>query len=143
MSTERDARDPFVGLTRFFDGRAREQVPVYYAIGKVISISPLTVRAAGMDLDRDDLRIAQHLLPGWSSNQLLKKEWGAESALPEKTFYGKCSCAVGAGTAWVTRPQETVRGAVPPAVDDEVLLIPSADGQLYYLVDKLVEVPEE
>lgn len=139
---EQNARDPFVGLTRFFDGRAREQIPAYYTIGKVTAVSPLTVRAAGMDLDRGDLRIAQHLLPG-EPEQLLKKEWGVESVLPRTTFYGKCSCGLYSGDSWVTRPQETVRGAVPLAVGDEVLLIPSEDGQLYYIVDKMVEAPEK
>lgn len=140
--SEQNARDPFVGLTRFFDGRAREQIPAYYTIGRVTAVSPLTVRAAGMDLDRDDLRIAQHLLPG-SMEQLLKKDWGVKSILPQETFYGHCKCDLSAGDAWVTRPQETVRGAVPLTVDDEVLLIPSRDGQLYYIVDKMVEVPEK
>lgn len=139
---EQNARDPFVGLTRFFDRRARGQIPAYYAIGKVIAVSPLTIRAAGMDLDREDLRIAQHLLPG-KPEQLLKKEWGMESVLPQETFYGSCKCGLSEGKACVTRPQETVRGAVPLAVGDEVLLIPSADGQLYYIVDKMMEVPEE
>lgn len=139
---EQNARDPFVGLTRFFDGRAKDQIPAYYTIGKVTAVSPLTVRAAGMDLDREDLRIAQHLLPG-EPEQLLKKEWGVETILPEETFYGHCKCSLSTGDAWVTRPQETVRGAVPLAVGDEVLLIPSADGQLYYIVDKMVGVPEK
>lgn len=139
---EQSARDPFVGLTRFFDGRAREQIPAYYTIGRVIAVSPLTVRAAGMDLDREDLRIALHLLPG-EPKQLLEKAWGVESVLPEKIFYGFCQCALGTGDAWVTRPQETVRGAVTLTAGDEVLLIPSEDGQLYYLVDKMVGVPEK
>lgn len=140
--SEQNARDPFVGLTRFFDGRAREQIPAYYTIGKVTAVSPMTIRAAGMDLDKNDLRIAQHLLPG-NSEQMLQKDWGVKSVLPEKSFYGTCSCGLYSGNAVVIRPQETVRGSVPLAVDDEVLLIPSADGQLYYIVDKMVEVAEE
>lgn len=141
MSAEQNARDPYVGFARFFDQRAREQIPAYYTIGRVTAVSPLTVRAAGMDLDREDLRIAQHLLPG-DPEQLLEKEWGVESILPRATFSGNCRCALSAGDAWVTRPQETVWGAVPLAVGDEVLLIPSADGQLYYIVEKIVGVPE-
>lgn len=140
--SEQNTRDPFVGLTRFFDGRAREQIPAYYTIGRVTAVSPLAVRAAGMDLDRDDLRIARHLLPG-EPEQLLEKEWGVEGILPEKIFSGHCECGLASGDAWVTRPQETVRSAVPLAVGDEVLLIPSGDGQLYYIVDKMVEVPEK
>lgn len=140
--SEQSARDPFVGLTRFFDGRAREQIPAYYTIGRVIAVSPLTVRAAGMDLDKDDLRIARHLLPR-GPEQLPEKEGGVESVLPQKTFYGHCKCGLSSGDAWVTRPQETVRGAVTLTAGDEVLLIPSEDGQLYYLVDKMVGVPEK
>lgn len=140
--SEQDARNPFVGINQHIRNSARGQIPAHYTIGKVMSTSPLTIRAAGMDLDRDDLRIALHLLPG-SPEQLLKKDWGVKSVLPRATFYGQCECDLSRGDAWVNRPQETVQGAVPLEKDDEVLLIPSDDGQLYYIVDKMVEVPEK
>ena len=137
--SEENARDPFVGMNRFFDDRARSQIPAYYTIGQVMTVSPLVIRAAGMDLDKSDLKIALHLWPG-NPEALMKKDWGVRTVLPGTTFYGECRCGLASGTAWVARPQEEVRGALPLAEGDQVLLITNADGQRYYLVDKLVEV---
>lgn len=147
--SERDARDPYLGLNNHIRQQARSQIPTYYTMGKVISLKPLQVRAAGMNLDRDDLRIAQHLLAGWTEH-LTNLEWGVTSTLPQKRFYGQCECGLAIGTAWVDRPEEEVKGKTvkeatathdrPLAVGDQVLLIPSDDGQTYYMVEKMVEV---
>lgn len=151
--SERDARDPYLGLNNHIRQQAQSQIPTYYTVGKVISLQPLQVRAAGMNLDRDDLMIAQHLLPGWTEH-LAGLKWLVQSKLPEKRFYGQCEIVIGnaiyRGTAWVDRPQETVEGYTPEeetvthdkplAMGDSVLLIPSDDGQTYYMVEKLVGV---
>ena len=147
--SERDARDPDLGLNNHIRQQARSQIPAYYTVGKVVSLRPLLVRAAGMNLDRDDLRIAQHLLAGWTEH-LTNLEWGVTSTLPQKRFYGQCECDLAKGTAWVDRPKEDVNGKTvkeatathdqPLAVGDQVLLIPSDDGQTYYMVEKMVGV---
>lgn len=151
--SERDARDPYLGLNNHIRQQAQSQIPVYYTLGKVVSLKPMLVRAAGMNLDKDDLMIAQHLLPGWTEH-LTNLEWPTTSKLPEKKFQGKCWVPFGTtvleGTAEVTRPEEEVGGKTvkeatathdrPLAVGDQVLLIPSNDGQTYYMVEKLVEV---
>ena len=144
-----DARDPFLGINEHIRNQARSQVPTYYTIGKVLSVSPMVVRAAGMNLDKEDLRIAQHLKSGWVEH-LAELEWALTAELPQKIFTGSCECGLASGTAMVTRPNETVEGKttkeatvkhdLPLAAGDEVLLIPSADGQIYYLVDKIVGV---
>lgn len=154
MSSQ-NARDPYLGLNNHIRRQAQGQIPSYYAIGKVISLRPLVVRAAGMNLDKDDLRIAQHLKSGWIE-PLSGLEWPLTADLPEKRFTGQCQITIGTstytGTAWVDRPVETVSGKTaeeasashpaPLAVGDEVILVPSADGQVYYMVDKLVGVDE-
>ena len=144
-----DARDPFLGINEHIRSQARSQVPTYYTIGKILSVAPMVVRAAGMNLDKGDLRIAQHLKPGWVEH-LAELEWALTAELPQKIFTGRCECGLASGTATVTRPQETVEGKttneatvkhdLPLAVGDDVLLIPSSDGQIYYLVDKIVGV---
>ena len=77
--------------------------------------------------------------------------------MPEKKFQGKCWVPFGTGgiegTAEVTRPEEDAAGKTakeatathdrPLAVGDMVLLIPSEDGQTYYMVEKLVGVMDE
>ena len=151
--SNQDARDPYLGLNNHIRRQAQGQIPTYYTIGKVISLRPLVVRAAGMNLDKDDLKIAQHLTPSWKE-ALSELSWPLTADLPGKRFDGQCQITIGTstytGTAWVTRPAETVNGktveqatATHPnslLVGDEVILIPSADGQRYYMVDKLVGV---
>lgn len=135
MNRDRDARDPYVGLNAHIRGQAREQFRRYYAVGQVLSLRPLRVRADGLDLDESDLMVAQRLL--------------LEAYLPARQLAGKCSCGISAGDCSVSRPMETVpwRSAVGGTAresgltpGDWVLLIPSEDGQIYFLVDKLTEV---
>ena len=142
MSEQSSARDPYVGLNKHFREQAKGLIPAYYRVGKVLSVNPLRIRAAGMDLDKDDLRIAHHLLPGGTAALKKQKDWGVKSTLPQTVFYGYCKCSLSTGDAWVTRPEEVVQGVVPLADGDDVLLIPSDDGQLYYIVDKFVGVSE-
>ena len=78
---EQSARDPYVGLNEHFRRQASGLIPAYYRIGKVLSVNPLRVRAAGMDLDKDDLRIAQHLLPGGTEALKKQKDWGVSYKL--------------------------------------------------------------
>ena len=151
--SDQNARDPYLGLNNHIRRQAQGQIPTYYIIGKVISLRPLIVRAAGMNLDKDDLKIAQHLMPNWRE-ALSELAWPLTADLPRKQFDGQCEIVIGTtkyiGTAWVIRPAETVEGKTteqaaathPNAllVGDEVILIPSADGQTYYMVDKLVGV---
>ena len=147
--SERDARDPYLGLNDHIRRQAKDQVPMYYTIGKVLSLRPMIVRAAGMNLEKDDLKIAQHLVPEWVE-LLTKLEWPLTAELPQAVFTGTCFCSAGAGTCRVTRPKETVEGKTTDeatvthpkslVVGDEVILIPSSDGQMFYMVDKLVEV---
>ena len=59
--SEHDARDPFVGLTQHIRKEARGQYTPAYAIGKVISVKPLVIRADGMDLDKADSKEARIL----------------------------------------------------------------------------------
>lgn len=147
--SEHDARDPYLGLNNHIRQQAQNQIPAYYTIGKVMSVRPMIVRAAGMNLEKDDLKIALHLKNGWTE-ALSNLAWPLTAELPQAVFGGTCSCGLGSGTCRVTRPRETVQGKTteeasathPQAlmVGDEVILIPSSDGQTYYMVDKLVGV---
>lgn len=151
MSGELTAKDPYCGLNQHFSRRAQGEIPSWYAIGRVLSIQPLKVRADGLDLDREDLKVAGSLLGGWTE-QLSGLSWPVSSLLPEKKLTGTCKVtvngAVCVGTAEVSRPQEAVSGTTGAAaavthgvrlsVGDEVLLMRSADGQTYYLIERMV-----
>lgn len=132
-----DARDPYVGMCKFIDQRAGGQFSSPLTVGKVISVMPLRVRADGLDLDGDDLKIAEYLLPGWKES--------VTATLPAANYSGTCTCAAGGGKCSVTRPGgeelQSVCHTKPAAVGEELLLLKSADGQTYYAVCELAEAP--
>lgn len=147
-----NARDPYVGLNEYFGRKASEAVPSWYAVGKVISTSPLKIRADGMDLDLEDLYLAEHLTAGWQE-RLTGLSWPLTAKLPQKMFQGTCKCELSSGTCQVVRTEETVEGKTAkeaPATHgallhtgDQVLLLRSADGQTYYVIERLVKVYHE
>ena len=147
-----NARDPYVGLNEYSGRKASEAVPSWYAVGKVISTSPLKIRADGMDLDLEDLYLAEHLTAGWQE-QLTGLSWPLTARLPQKMFQGTCKCELSSGTCQVVRTEETVEGKTAkeaPATHgallhagDQVLLLRSADGQTYYVVERMVKVYDE
>lgn len=141
MSEERSARDPFVGLNQFIDQRAEKTQRPWYAIGKVLSVSPLKIRADGMDLDREDLRVPESLFPDFAP---MVQGRGIQAVLPEKVLTGYCEIWINGGSVrgdvYVTRPAETVQSKVPLAAGDEVLLLRSGDAQTYYLIERMVKL---
>ena len=146
---EENARDPYLGLSNLMRRQAKSQIPSYYSIGEVISVEPMIIRADGLNLDKHDFMIAQHLKPGFTEH-LTNLAWTITATLPLKRLTGTCTCSFGTGEAEVLRPSETISGKTteqanithdqPLAVGDMVLLIPSSDGQIYYIADKFVEV---
>ena len=106
-----DARDPFLGINEHIRNQARSQVPTYYTIGKILSVSPMVVRAAGMNLDKDDLRIAQHLKPGWVEH-LAELEWALTADLPMKIKHSSVTL-MSFFTSSATAPTVKVLAASP------------------------------
>lgn len=147
-----NARDPYVGLNQYFSRKAAEAVPSWYAVGKVIATSPLKIRADGMDLETEDLYIAEHLSAGWQE-RLSGLSWPLTAELAQKTLLGECTCSLSSGKCQVIRPQETVTGKTAAEATathgallragDQVLLIRSGDGQTYYVIERLVKVYHE
>lgn len=144
--SEHDARDPFVGLNQHIRQEARGQITPAYAIGIVLSASPLVIRADGMDLDKDDLLVPAHLT---------KADWPVVSTLPRRVLTGTYNANTGKVT--VERPEEALSGLPRWAKDgwqtsasalewlkagQTVLLIRAEDGQTYCVVERMVR-PDE
>lgn len=126
----------YLGLNNHIRQQAREQAPTYYAIGKILSLRPLKIRADGLDLDRDDLRVPESMYSNFIQEKPVEGR-GVRTRLPMKEFVCKCALSIGVAT----RPEEYVYGATILQVDDEVLLMRSSDGQTYYLLERMVELP--
>lgn len=133
MSQDQSARDPFVGINRHISKRAEGEQHPAYTIGKILSLNPVKIRADGIDLEKEDLRVAESMYFNFVSGKPVDGR-GIRTRLPEAKF--TCYCGVGVGVA--IRPEEFVFGATVLDVDDEVLLMRSDDGQTYYLIERMV-----
>lgn len=105
------ARDPYLALNEHFRQQAGRVILPGHALGRVLSAAPLRVRADGLDLDGEDLRIAWHLTDEWREQLTSAMGGDPPPSLPS-----------------------------PLKAGDTVLLLPSEDRQIYYILDKFVEV---
>lgn len=105
------ARDPYLLLNEHFQQQAGRVLPPGHTLGRVLGTAPMRVRADGLDLEAEDLRVAWHLTDEW-----MKRLLTSAAAFPPEVQ--------------------------PPALaaGDTVLLLPSEDRQIYYILDKFVEV---
>ena len=145
--------DPFAGILSELDHRAKRAATWPFCLGTVLEAGAgrLVIRADGMDLDQNELYVAEHLTEGWTE-QLKELNWPLTANLPEAVFHGTCEIVISGetvtGTAQVTRPPETVEGETADeapathtarlAAGDPVLLLKSQDGQTYYVMCKFV-----
>lgn len=130
-----DARDPYLGLNNHIRQQAREQTPTYYAIGQVLSLRPLKIRADGLDLDKDDVLVPESMYSNFVKAPPPLAGRGIRTYLPEARFQCVCECG-----GYAVRPEEYVYGATVIEAGDTVLLIRSPDGQTYYLVERMVRL---
>lgn len=101
----------------------------------ILSLDPIKIRADGIDLEKEDLRVAESMYPNFLENIEDREENGVETLLPEKLVQVTQSAI---GPFVFLRPEEHVFGWVVLNVDDEVLLMRSDDGQTYYLIERMV-----
>lgn len=147
---QQDARDPYLGINAHIRAQAQGQLPTGHFFGTVLSVEPLIVRAGGMDLEKDDLLVAQHLLPGWRE-LLTGLAWPVAAKLPAGKLEGTCKVKVSgteySGAVSVTQLEQTLTGTTGAsawcthtalAPGDNVLLFSDEEGQRYFLTEKLV-----
>lgn len=137
MSQDQSARDPFVGINRHISKRAEGEQHPAYTIGKILSLNPVKIRADGIDLEKEDLRVAESMHPNFIADLEAREGVGIKTRLPEKVVQVLES---GIGPFLFLRPEEYVFGWVVLNVNDEVLLMRSNDGQTYYLIDRMVAI---
>ncbi len=140
-------RDPFLGLLETFREEAQGQVPLYFCVGLVLEATEtsLRVRADGHDLDQDDILVNAALQVNFQEEADV--DIRAEDTDIQGRFLGYASCAYGAHSLFDIQSMDTghIRATEQYKVKnrlragDRVLLIPSADRLLYYLVMKVVQ----
>ena len=145
MSTE--GRDPYLGLLGELRTAAREELGrPGFCLGKVVEASAASIRiqANGLELDENDILVSAELAPGYQERGALSLPVGGLAG--PAVLSGAASCGAGAHTSFtitgLTAGSLTQSGTYTPAgrltKGDMVLLLPSEDGQLYYLMGKVV-----
>lgn len=132
-----NGRDPYYGFWEMSRAESAGLMPLVYCIGTVLESAPgrLRVRADGHELDEDDLYVNEALR--WSFQEK------AELQITEGQLLGATdACLLGAAHSSFTAQGGYLKGTYKAEgrlkAGDEVLLIPSADRQVYYLVMKVV-----
>ena len=106
MSQE-SARDPYVGINQHISRRASNEQHPTYTIGRILSLDPIKIRADGIDLEKEDLRVAESMHPNFVANPDERTEMGIKTRLPE-TIVQVLQSAIGPFT--FVRPEEFVFG---------------------------------
>ena len=148
------ARDPYVGLLSEMRVQSRAEAPAGMCIGEVKAIGKHILQvqtATGLLLDGDDLQI--NPIYGYDAEEELMLELpksnGAQLKVNQEI---QCLISFFVGDTEVQIRQMTLydvpgklTGTIKVRtrrlqVGDRVLLLPSADGQIYYLLSKVVNV---
>lgn len=77
------ARDPYVGINQHISQRANKEQHPTYTIGRILSLDPIKIRADGIDLEKEDLRVAESMYPNFLADVEAREENGIETLLPE------------------------------------------------------------
>ena len=136
-----NGRDPYYGFWEMSRSESMGLMPLYYCIGTVLEVGSgrLRVRADGHELDEEDLSINDALRWNFEEQAELEVAGGLLEGMTGV-------CALGSVAPNFTATGGYLRGTYKVEsrlrAGDEVLLIPSADRQIYYLVMKVVSVHE-
>ena len=73
------ARDPYVGINQHISQRANKEQHPTYTIGRILSLDPIKIRADGIDLEKEDLRVAESMYPNFLADVEAREENGIET----------------------------------------------------------------
>lgn len=131
-----NAEDPYSGLLLEMDKRAKSQQPPGLLLGTVLDVGEgrLVIQAGGMTLDEQDLMVDARLWPSQEGPFRITLDIDGASV----------RTSIDTGMAVITSiPLWKLPGTVTLeserlAVGDQVLLQPDAEGQIYYVLCKVV-----
>lgn len=140
-------RDPFLGLLRELRADADERQRPGVCVGKIVALTATTIRiqADGLELDEEDVLISADLAPGYTETGTLTVYPGGLTGPCQLSAAAACE-AGGAHDAITVMGMAAgslaQTGSYAPesrlAAGDHVLLLPTEDRQLYYIVAKVV-----
>ncbi len=140
----------YAGIVDLMQSEARRQAPPGVCLGRVTRIGQgvLNIRLAnGMELDREDLLVNASLIGAQKETLAILSSTGAALAVNSPV---SCFVQIGEASASLITLYNlpgslsgTLTAQVQTqclAVGDRVLLLPDADGQIYYVLCKVVGV---
>ena len=126
--------DPYAGILLEMQDQAQQVQAPGWCLGTVLAVEGgLRIQADGQELDREDLLVDPRLLAEDGQPKALAMELttGAVTARVGLTTYG-ADILDGNLLGTFTLPEDALQ------VGDQVVLLPDRDGQLYYVVCKVV-----
>ena len=141
------SRDPYLGIMVLMDDTAKSRVPTWCCLGEVIKAEKedIIIKADGHELTKEDLLFADWLRPEWEEEASITMEQeltmvgklnGSASPCPNgyHTYFNVSSISGGRIADGKARYKKDMR----LKAKDQVLLIPNAERQKYFVICKVV-----
>ena len=131
-----NAEDPYSGLLLEIDKRAQGQWPPGLLRGTVLDVGEgrLVIQAGGMTLDEQDLMVDARLWPRQEGPFRITLDIDGASV---RTSIDTGMAVITSIPLWEL-PGTVTLNSHRLAVGDQVLLLPDAEGQIYYVLCKVV-----
>ena len=141
------SRDPYLGIMGLMDDTARSRVPTWCCLGEVVEAEPdsIVIKADGHELTKADLLFADWLRPEWEEEAsiTLQEELtmaGQLNGIASPCPYGNHTwfrvASVEDGLIWDKKAR--YKKDMRLKAGDQVLLIPNAERQKYFVICKVV-----
>ena len=118
-------KNPYVGLIEHMQKQGGKNNTPYIQTGVVITSDPLTIKFGDLQLSKNDLLVADYLLPNYAR----------KITIPTTPASG--STTTGSITS-IGIPDGTITLTDGLKADDIVALIPTLDEQIYFVLARLV-----
>lgn len=141
------SRDPYLGIMGLMDDTAKSRVPTWCCLGEVVEaeLDSIVIKADGHELTKEDLLFADWLRPEWEEEAsiILKEDLSMSGKLN-----GIASPCLNGSHSWfqvnsinsgqISDAKARYKKDMRLKAGDQVLLIPNAERQKYFVICKVV-----
>ena len=141
------SRDPYLGIMGLMDDTAKSRVPTWCCLGEVVEaeLDSIVIKADGHELTKEDLLFADWLRPEWEEEAsiILKEDLSMSGKLN-----GIASPCLTCSHSWfqvnsinsgqISDAKARYKKDMRLKAGDQVLLIPNAERQKYFVICKVV-----
>lgn len=135
-----EQKNPYTGILDVMEESAKGAKTTAYVTGEVVSASPLVVRANGVEIEAEAMRVNPMLRKGYKRK--------LKASIPAHTISGAISATGVSGDCTINVSTQTISGIEITLTEDElkvgdlVLMIPTDDMQTYHLICRAEDASE-